>query len=246
MDAVRVLIFVDVNVLEALLPTVADRGRFAQEFYGTEEEIVEIERATLREEFFVGFENIGDLRTVWTKGFGTDVRGGFSVIFGVADLAEDIPRRESLVTDVEARHREFDGGELVVVIENREVIRQTGRGGFAAKKASAQRMECGEPRAFGRNTGTEKQIRDTRLHFFGGLIGEGDSEDVFSRNAFRNEIGHAKSDGPRFAGAGTSKNEERAFRCFCGETLFCIQLIEEREHCIRSGNFGNAIMLAEG
>jgi len=168
------------------------------------------------------------------------------MVFGVADLAEHVARCESFVADAESRHREFDGGELVVVVEDSEVVRQTGGCGFAAKKARAQRMKCGEPRALGRNTGTEKQRGDARLHLFSGFVGKGDSEDVFCGDAFRNEIGHAKGDGPRFAGAGHGQNEERAFRCFCSETLFWIQLIEEREHCVRSGNFGDAIMLAEG
>jgi len=86
LDAVGILIFVDVNVLEALLPAFADGGPILQEFCGAEKEIVEIERITLRQKSFVGVEDVGDFATIGAEGFGANVRGGLTVIFGVADL----------------------------------------------------------------------------------------------------------------------------------------------------------------
>ncbi len=102
LDAVGVLIFVDVDVSEALLPVVADLRRFLQEAGRAEQEIVEIEGVTLGEEFFVGFENVGDFAAVRPEGFAAHLRSGLAVILGVTDFAEDIARREGIVADVEA------------------------------------------------------------------------------------------------------------------------------------------------
>src|SRR6267154_2901608 len=163
----------------------------------------------------------------------------------MADFAEDIARREGFVADVETGHCEFDGGELVVVVEDREIVRQACGCGFAAKQARAERMERGKPRAVGRNSGAKEQIRNARPHFLGCLVGEGNGEDVFRGDAFRNKICHAERDGAGLAGASAGKNEERSIGCFSCEALFRIQLFKEREHCVRSGKFCRAFMVAD-
>jgi len=155
----------------------------------------------------------------------------------MADFAEDIARGESFVADVETRHREFHGSELVVVVEDREVVRQACGRGFTAKQARTERMERGKPWPVGRDAGAKKEVLNTRLHFLGGFVSEGDGEHIFRGDAFRNEIRHAKGDGAGFAGTGAGKNEEWSIGCFRCESLFRIQLFEEREHCVRSGNF---------
>ncbi len=86
-------------------------------------------------------------------------------------------------------------------------------------------MESGEPRRGGRNSGFEEEIGDAGAHFFGGFVGESDGEDGFGGSAVGDEIGHAKSDGARFAGACAGKNEDGAFGGFGGTTLFGIELV---------------------
>src|SRR5262249_21540 len=96
--------------------------------------------------------------------------------------------------------------------------------------------ERGEPRPLRRNAGAKEKIGYARLHLFGGFVGEGHRENIFSRDAIRNEIRHAKGDGARFAGSCAGKNQQRAFRGFRGKTLFWVQLAKEREHWFRSRN----------
>ena len=140
----------------------------------------------------------------------------------MADFAEDIARREGFVADVEARHCEFNGGELIVVVEDREIVGQACGCGFAAKQACAERMERGKPWAVRRDAGAKKEVRDTCLHFLCGFVGERDGEDIFRGDAFRNEICHAECDGARFAGTGAGKNEKWSIGCFRREALFRI------------------------
>ena len=163
----------------------------------------------------------------------------------MADFAEDIARGEGLVAAFETRHCKFDGGDLVVVVEDRKVVRQACGCGFAAKQARAERMERGKPRAVGRNSGAKKEVCNARPHFLSCLISEGDGEDVFRGDAFRNEICHAERDGAGLAGASAGKNEERSIGCFSCKALFRIQLFEEREHCVRSVKFCRAFMVAD-
>ena len=110
LDAIGVLIFVDVNVLKTLLPAFADGGRIFQKFCGAKKKIVEIERVTLRKQLFVRFEDVGHFAAVGAESFGADLCGRLAVIFGMADFAEDIARGQSLVGDIQARHRQLDGG----------------------------------------------------------------------------------------------------------------------------------------
>src|SRR5438132_4735731 len=163
----------------------------------------------------------------------------------MADFAEDIARGESFVADIESRHRKLDGGELVVVVEDCKIVRQAGGRSFAAKQARAKRMERRKPGTVRRNSGATKKVRDARLHFLGWPVGEGDGENIFSGDAFRNEICHAEGDGARFACARTGKNEERSIGCFSCQALFRIQLFKEREHCVRSRKFCRAFMVAD-
>jgi len=67
-------------------------------------------------------------------------------------------------------------------------------------------MKRGKPRALGRNSGTEKQVRDACLHFFGGFVGEGDRENVFGRDTLGDEISHAEGDGTRLASASAGED----------------------------------------
>jgi len=116
LDAVWCLDIRRVNVLEALLPAFADGGPILQEFCGAEKEIVE-SSALLASEVFRRRRRCRRLCDRRAEGFGANVRGGLAVIFGVADFAEDVARRERFVANVEAGHCELDGGELVVVVE---------------------------------------------------------------------------------------------------------------------------------
>src|SRR5437016_6934104 len=91
-------------------------------------------------------------------------------------------------------------------------------------------MECREPRAFWRNSGAKEKVGDAILHFFRGFVGERDGENRFGGYAARDELGHAKSDGARFARTGSSEDEDWTFSSFGGETLFRIQRVEKVLH----------------
>ena len=64
---------------------------------------------------------------------------------------------------------------------------------------------------------------DAFLHFAGGLVGEGDGEDVSRRDAFGDEVGDAERDDAGLAGAGAGQDQHRAVQRFDGLALLGIE-----------------------
>ena len=185
------------------------------------------------------------LRASSADGFGAELFGRERVIFGIADGAEDVARREGFGVDVELGHGELDGGELVVSVVDGEIFGKLRGGGFAAEEAGAERMECGEPRGGGRDSGFEEEVGDAVAHFLGGFVGEGDGEDGFGGSAVGDEIGHAESDGASLAGACAGEDQYGAFGGFGGTTLFGIELSRRFSISVGMESVFAAIMLAE-
>ena len=76
LDAVGVLIFVDVEILEAVLPFFADGWSVAEHLGGAEQEIVEVEGVALCELAFVFGVDVGDAAFVLADGFGGAIFSG--------------------------------------------------------------------------------------------------------------------------------------------------------------------------
>src|SRR5216684_11913 len=190
--AVGVLVFVHVDVFEAGLPFFADGNGIAQQFYGAQQQIVEIESVAFLEDLFVGGEDVSDFAGIFVDRGAAKSFRSLAVVLRVADAAENDARRERVVVDLQVGHGQLDGGELVVIIVDGEIAREAGIRRFAAKKASTERMKGGEPGLRGRHAGAQQQVRDAIAHFLGGFVGEGDREDGFGGDTAGNEIGHAE------------------------------------------------------
>src|SRR6266849_1118608 len=225
--AVGVLVFVHVDVFEAGLPFFADGNGIAEQFYGAQQQIVEIESVAFFEDLFVGGEDVGDFAGIFVDRSAAKSFWSLAVVLGVADAAENDAGCERVVVDLQVGHGQLDGGELVVVIVDGEIAREAGVRGFAAKKAGAERMKSGQPRLRGRHAAAQQQVRDAIAHFLGGFVGESDRENGFCGDAAGNQIGHAVSDGASLAGSGAGEEEHRTFRCFRGNTLLRVQFVEE-------------------
>jgi len=61
------------------------------------------------------------------------------------------------------------------------------------------------------------------LHFAGGLVGEGDGEDVSGRDALGNQVGDAKRDDAGLAGARPGQDQQRPLEGFDGLALLGIE-----------------------
>ena len=152
------------------------------------------------------------------------------MIFRVADAAENIPRRQAVVFDLQLGHCQLDGRNLIVVIVNGKIPRQACRRRFAPEEARADRMKRGKPWLRGRDPGAQQELRDAVAHLLRGFVGERDGENGFCGHAVGNQICHAISDRAGLAGAGAGEDQHRAFGGFGGQPLFGVQFIEKSEH----------------
>jgi len=121
LHAVSVLIFVDMDILEAPLPFFANGGGIAQKLRGAEEKVVEINGLALRENFFVLRIDIGGVTRVGSKSFAAHDFGRFGVALGKADLAQDGAWLQFVVSKIQRSDGKFDGGKLVGIVENGKI-----------------------------------------------------------------------------------------------------------------------------
>ena len=74
--------------------------------------------------------------------------------------------------------------------------------------------------------GFGEEFVDAFLHFAGGLVGEGDGEDVAGRDPLGDEMGNAERDDAGLAGAGAGEDQHRAVQRFNGLALLGIERIQ--------------------
>src|SRR5258707_14961025 len=145
--------------------------------------MVVVQSLAILQELFVSSENVRDVTSLLTKSFGTDLFRSLAMILREADAAQDVARSQFIRIDLQLGHGQLYGGDLVVVVVNGEVARQSGGGSIAPQKPSAKRMKRGNPGLPGRDTGAQQQIRDAVAHFFRGLVCESDRQNRARRHA---------------------------------------------------------------
>jgi hypothetical protein len=74
-------------------------------------------------------------------------------------------------------------------------------------------------------------VRDQRIdalaHFPGGLVGEGDGQDVVRLHPLLQEPGNAAGDDPRLAAARPGQDEQRPFQMGDGFLLGEVEIVEQ-------------------
>ena len=102
----------------------------------------------------------------------------------------------------------------------------------AAQDADAEAVE-GRERGLGERRVAEDFV-DALGHLLGGLVGEGDGEDLVGGNAaLFDEVGDAMGDDPGLAGAGAGEQEDRAVHGLDALLLLRVHVVEEvRGHAV--------------
>src|SRR5690606_31180966 len=114
--------------------------------------------------------------------------------------------------------------ELIIGVEDREAALQTHQLRVAAQDPGADRVEGSEPgHAF---DSTADELPDAFFHLARRLVGEGDGEDLSRpRAAGGKDVGDARREHARLAGAGAGQDQHGALERFDGRAL---RLIETR------------------
>ena len=117
--------------------------------------------------------------------------------------------RPALLVDVLGLEQLLQQPDLVVDVEDGEVGLEADQLGMAAQDLRADRMERAEPRHA--LDDLPDHGADARLHLARRLVGEGDGEDFRgARAAEREDVGDARGQHARLAGAGAGQHQHRA------------------------------------
>ena len=115
-------------------------------------------------------------------------------------------RREAGVVDLGGFQCGLDHAHPIGLIVDGEVLFQAQPIGIGTEQPDAEAVKGADPHALGR-----QQIVDPAAHLLGGLVGEGDGQDLIRPDPFVDEMGDAAGDDARLAAAGPGEDEQGAF-----------------------------------
>ena len=142
---VRVLVLVDQDVPEGLLPVLAGLREVLEHLDGEVEHVVEVDRVRLDEALLVSLVHVGDGLVVEGRDALLVVRGADEVVLGGRDLVVDAARDEPLRVLVELFEDLLGQPDLVGLVVDREVRAVAEALGLAAEDAPAGGMEREDP-----------------------------------------------------------------------------------------------------
>jgi hypothetical protein len=233
LDAVRVLVLVDEDVAEAARVRVADAGVALEELEDADQEVVEVERVALAHRGLVQPAHVDE--DLVLDSFGPlGIRGCLGLRAAVPLVLRG--------ADPRADHRGLEAGrvvvrgldqllqELVAVarVVDREVARPPPRGpgergDVPPQDARAHRVEGADP-----GPADLKERLDALAHLRGGLVREGDREDLGGPDAaLEDQPGDPARDHARLARPRPGQDQERPLAVRDGLALGRVQAVEE-------------------
>ena len=229
---IRILIFVDQDVLPAALVEFEYAGKSLEEFDDLEQDVAEIECVRVHEHLLV---EAVDPRVE----FAIDVIGLFGSLGGQhARILPLIDAPANSLGIVRFRiqalplERLLDQAQAVGIIVDHEAATPSQVADIPAQNPNADIMEgpdCDFPQL------GSQDFRDTLLHFARRLIGKGDGEQGLGGNSTgSDQVGDAAGENPRFAAPRPGKHQQRPLRILHGVPLFVIQTLDDgiAEQCM--------------
>ena len=225
LDLVGVLVLVDEDVGKALAVVGEHVGVAAEQLDGVEEDVVEVHGAGPEQAGLVLAVDVGELALGEGAGPVGVLVDEHVVVLRRADLGVHRAGRQLLGVQVQVPQDvagEADGVGLVV---DRERGREADGIRVAAQDAHAGRVERGHPHLLGHRA---DEGADAGLHLVGGLVGEGDGQDLERADALLlDEPGDAPGEDPRLARAGAGEHEQRPAEVGDRLLLGRVQAIEQ-------------------
>ena len=172
------------------------------------------------------------------------------VVLGPGDAAEGYAGLEGFVVEGEALEGLLDDGLLVGLVVDGEgagkaLVANAEGFDVAAEDAHAEAVEGGDG-GLGEGAVAE-DLFDALAHLLGGLVGEGDGEDVVGGDAsLFNEVGDAVSDDAGFAAAGAGEQEHGAVDGEDSLALLRVHVGEEIGHRVYFIQLGEGELVRAG
>ena len=224
--AVRVLVFVDVEVAPLLLVLGEHVGRLVEQADGLEQQVVEIERLGLAQSLLVARREPGDRALAVVRGVLREEAGVQHLVLGPADGAEDRARPElagqrHVLLAQDLLHQRL----LVVRVVDDEPSVDADRLAVRAEDPGAQRVERAGLDVAAALT---DEADDPFAQFRRGPVGEGDGEDPPRRHAVDpDEIGDPVGQDAGLARPGAGQDEQRALGRRDGASLLRVEGLDD-------------------
>jgi hypothetical protein len=203
---VGVLVLVDHDVAEALLPFGEHVRLFLEELNGAHEQIVEVQSVGLLQSRLVQLVHPrGRLLGVARCHLGQLGRAHADVL-GLGDRVLERARRPALQVEIEVFEDPGDHTLGVLLVVDREVLTEAQMGGLVAQEPGAARVEGHDPHVVG--DGRPDQEADALAHLARGLVRERDGQHLTRTHARAQEVGHAVGDDASLARSGAGDDED--------------------------------------
>ena len=226
LDAVGVLILIDEHVSEAFLIELQHVGVLLEEADGEDEQVVEVHRVGgllfLDVALADFFDFLGPVVELVVAGGDDFLEGGVGVFDEGEHRGEHVGLREAALfrIDIERADDGVEDGFLVVAIEDGERAGEAEVLGMAAEDARADRVEGAGPE---RGGVVRDEFADALGHLAGGLVGEGEQQDLAGVDAVVEQPGHAVGESAGFPGAGAGDDQRAAGRRGDGGVLLLVE-----------------------
>jgi hypothetical protein len=228
---VRVLVLVDEDVAEGLLPALARLREVLQDLHREHQQIVEVGRVRGEHATLVEVVHLGD-RLVVERGDALGVVGRRDeLILGGGDLRVDAARREALRVALELLEALLREAHLVGLIVDGEVRAVAEPLRLAPQDPAAGGMEGEDP---DRARDRAEQVLEPLAHLACGLVRERDREDLVRLHAAGvDQVRDAVGEDAGLARARPGHDEQRAFG---GQDRLALRRVEVGEVLLRRGD----------
>ena len=206
---VGVLVLVDQDVAEAA-PVHLSHGRPGlEQGDGAHDDVVEVQGVGGAQALGVGAVDLGEVALKGVGGHGAlgELGRGDELVLEVGDAVGEGLGGEALGVDAQLAHDEGDEASGVGGVVDGEGGAQAGGLVLTPQDAHAGGVEGGDPHAL---AGGAHQGGDAFTHLGGGLVGEGDGQDLAGAGAAGgDEVGDAVGEDPGLARSGPGDDEQR-------------------------------------
>src|SRR5262245_15759090 len=223
---IGVLVLVDQHVAEAGLILAQHLALLAEKTDALEQEVAEVGGVEDLEPLLIGgIALLAEARRE-TRGLsGGDLLGREAAVLPAVEKACKHARRPALLVDILRFQELLEQADLIVLVENGKVGLQAHQFRVPAQDFYADRMEGAEPgHAF---DNLPDHGADARFHFPRGLVGESDRKNLArARVAGGEDVGDARGQYARLAGAGAGEHQHRSFQRLDRQPLLRIEIGE--------------------
>ena len=249
LGVVGVLVLVHQDVFEQLLVARQHVRGVAQQDVGLQKQVVEVHRTVALAALAVDIVDIAELGDLRLPVFGGIDRvgevgaGRHQAVLGVGDTRGDEVGLVFLVREVQFADDGLDEVLAVRGLVDRKRLGETDLFGVLAQDARKDRVERTHADIAAAVIGDH--LRDALAHLLGGLVGEGERQDVEGRHALLDHIGDARGQHARFARTGAGDDERRGVVIDHGIALCGVQALQYRRffgfHGCKVNTFSQAL-----